>query len=113
MRFSTNMKKVYFNPVATQDLRQILVGLLTWEKVQLSREHAREYVFDIYEYALSLSQRAFHIKCKYNEHLQYGAYILRYRRNNRTVWYIIYNVYDRDIYIEKILNNYLSREQTE
>ena len=104
------MKKVYFNPLAKKDLRDIFIGLLKWKKVELSREEARQYVSDIYNIALSLPYETYHQKCKYLIHLKYGNYQYLYQRNKHTMWYIIYNIdiETNSIYIEKIMNNYLT-----
>ena len=83
------MKKVLFNKQAEQDLSNIIIGLLHWGKVKLTEEQALLYVDDIYECALEVSNAKAHIAYRYKEHLKYGAYFIRYRRNSRTVWYII------------------------
>ena len=102
------MRKVRFNIQAEQDLSDIVIGLLHWEKIKLTEEQALQYVDDIYDSALEIAKTETHTPCRYKEHLEYGTYFVRYRRNSRTVWYIIYNVYDNCIYIEKIINNYMT-----
>ena len=104
------MKKVRFNKQAEQDLSNIIIGLLQWKKIKLTEEQALHYIDDIYDCALEISKAETHTLCKYKEHLEYGTYFVRYRRNSRTVWYIIYNVYDNCIYIEKIINNYMTTD---
>ena len=37
-----------------------------------------------------------------------GYCVYTYKRNAKTIWYIIYNIIHGDIFIEKIMNNYLT-----
>jgi hypothetical protein len=40
---------------------------------------------------------------------KYGNYVYKYRRNPKTTWYIIYTMKDRDIYINKIISNHITK----
>ena len=93
---------------AIVDLDNIVIGLLDWGKVELSVNEVQQYVDDIVEIAYSLDKQIVHFKATYNEHLKYGAYVYRYRRNANTIWYIIYNKAGENVYVEKILSNYLT-----
>jgi hypothetical protein len=105
------MNKVYFNRLARSDLRAIFIGLLTWKKIEISREEAKSYVLSIYQVALTIPKKHFHERCKYKMHLKYGTYAVRYRRNSRTMWYVIYNIdpFTGNIFVEKIVNNYTTK----
>ena len=46
----------------------------------------------------------------YDNHKNYGNYVYVYKRNRATTWYIIYNVIQNDVYIEKIISNHLTVE---
>ena len=106
------MKRVYFNIQAEQDLSDIVIGLLSWSKISITEEQALQYADDIYLLAHSIPDLLYHQKCKYRMHQQYGEYQLRYKRNNRTTWYIIYNIEtnSRNIFIERIISNYITIE---
>jgi len=104
------MNKVYFSKQAEQDLSDIVIGLLLWTKISISEEQAFQYVDDIYAEAYKISDLIYHQKCKYLMHCQYGEYQLKYKRNNRTTWYIIYDIipYSRNVLINKIISNYMT-----
>jgi len=100
---------VYYSTTATADFKQILLGLITWTKHQLTYEHALSYVDDIHAVCDSLSNKNMHQQASYEVHRKHGAYVHAYKRNKATTWYIIYNVtVSNDIWIEKIISNHLT-----
>ena len=100
---------VYFNPFALEDYSNILYGLLTWPKHPLEPEHAKQYMDDIEKVCRSLDNISFHRRTIYNVHKRYGDFVYNYRRNKNTCWYIIYNMdMFYNVYIEKIMNNYIT-----
>ena len=106
------MGKVCFSVQAEQDLSDIVIGLLLLTKVSISEKEALRYVDDIYLMALTIPDMTYHTKCKYLIHRQYGKYHLKYKRNNRTEWYIIYDIdhVSQNILINKIISNHMTSE---
>ena len=105
------MKKVYYSVQAAEDLENIFYGLAVWEKHPMELSQVVAYVRAIRKVCDDLGKAAIHKKCVYKTHQQYGAYVLPYRRTPLTVWYMIYNIDEKEnIRIEKIINNYLTIE---
>lgn len=103
------MKKVYYSYRAKNDLIEIFRGLLHWKKHEMTIEHVQSYIEDIQFEAKKLLFKAYHIRTKHLLHKQYGRYKHRYQKH-RTSWYLIYNidVISGNVFIEKILNNYIT-----
>ena len=99
---------VYYSEIAKSDLRDILWGLVNWGKHLLSYEHAERYVDEIRAECDTLDKISFHFDAQYETHKQYGNKVHIYKRSNTTVWYIIYNKTGENIYVEKIINNYMT-----
>ena len=100
---------VYYSATATDDFKEILLGLITWQKHQLAYEHALSYVDDIYAVCESLPELPVHKLTTFEVHKKYGNYVYAYNRNRATTWYIIYDITDTiDIFVEKIISNYLT-----
>jgi hypothetical protein len=55
-----------------------------------------------------LDAKIFHSNAIYETHKRYGGKVHQYKRNASTIWYIIYNKIDANIYIEKIISNYMT-----
>ena len=106
------MNKVYFSEQSEQDLSDIVVGLLLWPKVTITEIEALQYVDDIYDMAYTIPDLSYHQKCTYKMHCQYGEYHLKYKRNYRTTWYIIYDIdlFSGNILIQRIISNYKTVE---
>jgi hypothetical protein len=100
---------VYYRKKAYEDLNNIFDGLIFWEKHLLELEHVQQYVRDIEDICNTLDSKDYHQKSIYNSHRKYGDYVYRYKRNQKTIWYIIYNrdLFD-NIYIERIMSNYMT-----
>ena len=103
---------VEFNEQARTDLENIFDGLLGWKtsngQYYMTNEEVINYHNDILDICESLDFIHYHSFAKYADHLKYGDYVYAYKRNTKTTWYIIYNIIHGDIFIEKILNNYLT-----
>ena len=101
---------VYFSIQSEQDMSDIVTGLLLWAKVSISEEQALQYVNDIYTIAFHIPDLVYHQKCAYLIHKQHGEYQLKYKRNYKTAWYIIYDIdpISGDILITRIINNYMT-----
>jgi len=106
------MSKVLFSKQSEKDLSNIIIGLLLWKKISITEEEALQYADDIYLIAHSILHLSYHQKCKYRIHQLYGEYQLKYKRNKRTTWYIIYDIElnSGNILINKIINNYITIE---
>jgi len=100
---------VYYSKQATDDLDEILEGLLMWRKHSLTREFCMDYISDIIDICDSLSAKRFHLNALYEIHRRYGKKVHKYFRNKNTTWYIIYNTdSNNNIFIKKIISNYLT-----
>ena len=100
---------VFISRKAKIDLDNIVIGLLDWEKVILTVDEVNQYVDDIVEIAYSLDEKIVRFKATYNDHLKHGAYVYPYRRNAKTIWYIIYDIDNKgDIFINRIISNYMT-----
>jgi len=100
---------VFINLQAKVDMDNIVTGLLEWDKIELTVQEVMQYVDDISDICYKLDNISYHPRSKYNEHLKYGEYSYPYKRNKSTTWYIIYDIDDcNDIYVNKIISNYLT-----
>ncbi len=100
---------VYYNQLANKDLNNIFIGLIIWKKHQLSIGHVLSYVADIEFECESLDKKIIHDISYYSIHKKFGEYVHRYKRNQHTTWYIIYNVdVLGNVWIERIINNHLT-----
>ena len=99
---------VLINPKARQDLEEIRIGLLYWEKIKLSKKFIHSYMNDIIDECYSLDKKLVHFNAHYETHKQFGSKVHTYKRNANTIWYIIYNKTGENIYIEKIISNYMT-----
>ena len=102
---------VVYSQTARQDLIDILYGLLTWEKHELTIAHCEKYVDDIVDIIDAIDTRIIHRNCKYDNHKQFGDKCFSYRRNDHTQWYVIYNWdnYNQIAYVNKIISNHLTK----
>ena len=100
---------VYYSKQADDDLDEILEGLLTWKKHTLTREFCMSYVLDIIDVCNNLDTQMVHLDTSYETHKRYGKKVHKYSRNKNTIWYVIYDIdLDNNVYINKIINNYLT-----
>jgi len=105
------MRAVYYSVQAAEDLENIFYGLAVWEKHPMELSQVVAYVQAIRQACDDLGRAIIHKKCVYKTHQQYGTYVLPYKRTLSTVWYMIYNIDEKgNIRIEKIINNYITKE---
>jgi hypothetical protein len=98
---------VYYSKQADDDLDDILEGLLTWEKIILTRDFCLSYVFDIVSVCDSLDTKTVHLDTFYEIHKRYGKKVYKYTRNKPTTWYIVYDIDSyNNVYVNKIISNY-------
>jgi hypothetical protein len=103
---------VVYSQTARQDLIDILFGLLTWEKHELTIEHCEKYVDDIVDIIDKIDQCTVHKSCVFKIHKQFGEKCFSYKRNVSTHWYFIYDwdKINKIAYINKIISNHLTSE---
>jgi len=100
---------VYYSKQATDDLDEILKGLLMWRKHSLTREFCVNYISDIVDICDNLSTKRLHFNASYEIHKRYGKKVHKYFRNKSTTWYIIYDIDpNNNIFINKIISNYVT-----
>ena len=100
---------VFYSKQFSEDLENLLYGLVTWEKHPLAFEHAQLYVEDIINTVDTLDTKTFHKNAVYAAHLRYGSKVFIYCRNKQTTWYIIYNLdLHGNVYVNKITSNHLT-----
>ncbi len=98
---------VYFSEQSVQDIDDFVVGLLKWQKFELSVEFVQEYRNIIISNCISLDTKSFHFNTRFTFHRQFGQKVHTYRRNKQTVWYIIYNLdVHGNVYIQRLLSNH-------
>ena len=98
---------VFISRQAKIDLDNIVIGLLEWEKIELTVAEVMQYVEDITTICYRLDFLSRHYKATYNDHLKHGAYSYPYKRNKQTTWYIIYDINTKNnILVNKIISNY-------
>ena len=100
---------ILYSQQALDDFDEIFQGLLYWNKIELSERFIIDYVADLRIQCESICSKLIHINTTYPDHKRFGEKVLRYRRNQNTIWYIIYDIdNERNIYINKIISNYLT-----
>jgi len=105
---------VLYSPQALDDFDDIFEGLLHWHKIELSDQFTIDYVDELKKQCESISSMQIHLSTTYPDHKRFGKKVHRYRRNLNTTWYIIYDIDDENnIYINKIMSNYLTVEEQE
>ena len=103
------MNMVFVSKQAKIDLDNIIIGLLKWEKVELTVPEVMKYVDDIADICYKLDDLLYHHHAKYKEHLKHGEYSYPFKRNKHTTWYIIYDIdLHNHIYVKKIISNYMT-----
>ncbi|GHT85861.1 hypothetical protein FACS189415_4160 [Bacteroidia bacterium] len=105
---------VFYSKRSQKDFIRIFKGLLNWKTTNLQPRmtyaEVVNYRNEIYIKCLSITDLEIHNTPNYADHEKFGKYVLTYKRNTRTTWYIIYDVKrNGDILIKKIMNNYLTK----
>jgi mRNA-degrading endonuclease YafQ of YafQ-DinJ toxin-antitoxin module len=102
---------VFISDQARIDLDNIVVGLLKWKKIKLSLSEVLGYTDAIVTVCNSLDTLNHHFLASYKDHKKYGTYVHTYKRSRSTTWYIVYDFdFDKDIFVNKIISNYLTIE---
>lgn len=103
---------VFYNQQALDDFDEIFRGLLFWDKIELSEQFVIDYVSDLRMQCESISSKLIHMNTTYPDHKRFGEKVHRYRRNQNTIWYIIYDIDNEwNIYINKIISSFLTIEE--
>jgi len=100
---------VFFNKSALDDIEQVFIGLLEWhshKQLRMTFDEVWNYRNSLFDVGNSLDMLSYHAETQYEIHKQYGKYVYRYDKNQRTQWYFIYDRMEEDIFINKIINNY-------
>jgi hypothetical protein len=102
---------VFYNKSALDDIEQIFVGLLEWhtkdnKQLRMTFEEVWNYRENLFNIGNSLDSLPYNAETQYEMHKQYGKYVYRYNKNQRTQWYFIYDKIKNDVFINKIINNY-------
>jgi hypothetical protein len=98
---------VFISRQAKTDLEHIVTGLLEWEKVVLTVDEVMRYVDDIVDICYQLDTVGYRHKSTYEDHLKHGAYTYSYKRNQKTTWYIVYDIDSSgNVFVNKIISNY-------
>ena len=100
---------VFISNQAKIDLDNIVIGLLEWNKIELTVDEVMQYVDDIVAICYQLDSCVYHHKATYDDHLEYGTYTCLYKRNKQTIWYIIYDFNKQnDVLVNRIISNYMT-----
>ncbi|GAB6394183.1 MAG: type II toxin-antitoxin system RelE/ParE family toxin [Bacteroidales bacterium] len=106
---------VFYNESALDDIEEIFAGLLEWrtkdnQQPIITFGEAWNYRNDLFNTGNSLDKLTYHSNAQFEVHKRYGEFIYRYERNQRTQWYFIYKKAGNNIFINKIISNYLTIE---
>ena len=104
---------VFFNKSALDDIEEIFIGLLEWstkdnQQPIMTFDEVWNYRNDLFNVGNSLDTLSFDKKVQYNTHKQYGQFVYCYNRNQHTQWYFIYDKTGNNVFINKIISNYLT-----
>lgn len=103
---------VYWNNSALDDLDGIYISLLNWQtpngQKRLSYVAIVAYIRDLRRAFNRIDKLPFHHQATYSLHKMFGEYVYTYKRNARTSWYACYDVLQSGVFLNKIMNNYLT-----
>jgi len=104
---------VFYNKSALEDIEELFIGLLEWhtkdnKQLRMTFDEVWDYRNDLFNIGNTLDTLSYDAKTQYEIHKQHGKYVYRYDRNQRTQWYFIYDKTDKDVFINKIISNYLT-----
>jgi hypothetical protein len=100
---------VFISSQAKIDLDNIVIGLLEWEKIVLTVDEVMRYVDDIVDICYRLDTVGYRHKATHEEQSKHGTYVYPYKRNQKTTWYIVYNIdFSGNVLVNKIISNYLT-----
>ncbi|MDR0874385.1 MAG: hypothetical protein LBN27_13140 [Prevotellaceae bacterium] len=103
---------VFYSEEVYDDFDDIFDALLSWKDKKTGQKHMNyyevaDYIDRMQTFCETIDKAKYHFRTQYEYHKRYGGFYQTYKPNSRTIWYVIYNV-DVDIYINKIMNNYLT-----
>lgn len=102
---------ILYSSQALSDFDAIFEGLLHWEKVFLSEQFTIDYVAELRRECEKIPHKTFHENATWFSHKQFGGKIHRFRRNQQTIWYIIYDMDTTgNVYVNKIISNYTTTD---
>ena len=104
---------VFYKQSALDDIEQIFIGLLEWRtkdnnQLRMTFDEVWDYRNNLFDIGNTLDTLPYNAETKYEIHKQYGKYVHHYKRNRRTVWYFIYDKIGENVFINKIISNYLT-----
>ena len=104
---------VFYNKSALEDIEQIFIGLLEWQtkdnnQLRMTFDEVWNYRNNLVKIGNMLDTLSYHAETQYETHKKYGSYVYRYSKNQRTQWYFIYDKKGENVFINKIINNYLT-----
>ena len=103
---------VFYSKRSLRDFECIFRALLKWKPKKylypvLTFDEVVSYRNDLNKQCLSIANVENHKTSYYEIHKKYGKFVISYKRNKNTMWYIIYDVKSNgDILIKKIMNNH-------
>ena len=102
---------VFYNTSALDDIDRIFVGLLEWRtkdnnQQRMTFDEVWEYRNTLFNVGNTLDALPYNVEAQYEVHKQYGKYVHRYSKNQRTQWYFIYDKTGDNVFINKIISNY-------
>jgi len=95
-------------------LRNVFKALLQWSATKdkeptLTYSEVLVYHYSLQSVCASLAFADTHKQATYETHKKHGQYVLSYKRNKRTTWYIIYNMRSNgNIFIKRIMSNHVT-----
>lgn len=93
--------QIVIEPAVTQKLEQLVITLVD-ENYFATQEAAIKYVQELYKFIYGLSTRTHRLmKNKGN-----GAFCAMYKPNQRTTWYVLFDVKGEKYLVRKLLNNH-------
>ena len=95
------MEKIVISAKARMMLDE-LVEILYNEDYFSHKTTAQDYVNNIYDFILTIPA----LRHKPNRNTFYGTYYCKYKHNNKTSWYFLFDVEDEYYLIKNITNNH-------
>jgi hypothetical protein len=104
---------VFYKQSALDDIEEIFIGLLEWctkdnRQLRMTFDEVWDYRNDLFNVGNSLDTLSYNAETQYETHKQYGKYVYRYNRNRRTQWNFIYDIKGENVFINKIVSNYVT-----
>ena len=101
---------VFLNSNTRNDLKDIRLGLLNWNKFELSENFIIDNINGIIDVFFTLDRKSYHTNTVFEIHKMYGRKVYQHKINKKTTWYIIYDVdLLGNIFVNKIISNHITR----